>query len=1336
MRNRRFASPSARRGAVLMVVLVLLALFAVVAVTFVFFAEQEAATSQLHAAAEHRTRPDPDLLLGWILNRLIYGTNDSNSALIGQSFLENMYGQPPSTSAFKGSGKLHNPTVDPVLGPMGVDPYYFINYTGPRAGNLARYGGFNPPYTYPDHNCPFLGALVVDQRGAVVLARSFVRNGPPGTLSPWEPALMPAWWLDQDPAFLSLPPGQAQADERLRRRHMVLRPRPTDHRGFPPPEDPGGDVRNLPPGVSVLLPNGQLWSGNDSFWFDPNFPVQVGPDGRRYKPLFAVFIMDLDGKLNLNAHMNRLLATGANPGGYVSGHGLGPWEVGPPAGPLATTADLQAFQTEFSQLLIGATLNGQLVSRYNTRAGPPEPQPPVPGSPGSVAPYQFAGPFYARTDSNGINDNTANPQRTQPVLLPGQGGTVGWRAFPTYPAGFDNGQTVAGFNPLLNHPMLQTLLRTPSDRVIGASHLELLYRMGDTGTDALTSDILRLCPRSFTALGIQNRLRWMVTTHSFDRTSYGMMPWFRPHEDPTTNPNAAPNQYTLRYDPVNARYPQGPPIPFPPMFPSAVPGEFRANWQGAIQASTVSTGHRYQQLNQPLSPFPAVDPNTGRLDPTTPAYQSALQERKDRARFIYDLLREATGAYNPMTFSAANPATPPPTPEELYALRWLAQLAVNMVDYLDPDDYMTPFNWGAIGSPEFQALPTGGMMGATLSGEWVFGTELPRVLINEVYVEYVRPPAVDQPTTYAVWVEFVNPLTQDPALQRDVYVPGGMMPAQPLPGGTARLWMNAAGGAQPYPIYQVVLTKKDPTLRDPGNVRGEPDPNAVFEVTIGTGNRAIVSDFSDPNPMNNPPRSEWILPLDDNFAGPNGGNTGFYVLGPPIPFPGGTLTPTHVHPNMTYQEVVGMNAEPSKPTVILRRLANPHLPPDNNPINPMTGQLNLAYNPYITVDYFEDARLNNATGMGGQAVADRRSEVRRQPYAGYLTLKVEQRLTNPNMDQPQHSFFRHNHESDTPPQPGEPSQMLHLPFDWLVHLDRPIVSPLELLHVSAYKPHGLTQQFMFDRNNDGTLDRGDRFQHLAPWFDEHARLYRFLEFFECPPFMEQDRLRSGKININTLYQPELFHGWCDLPAQTIEVETVWRNLVESRDGPVRTDRPFLGDPLRRPFWSLTVGPQQPAGQQPTPGINGTSGLSDTWLRDGPGTAAPLWGSNQPRLLELLSANTDPMTGQPLAFDHPSERARLMTKLHNNLTTRSNVFAIWVTVGYFEVVRDPSTGQDFLGPEIGRADGQHVRHRMFAIVDRSVFEGYPGPNPDLDPRRAGGPTTAAAPQPVLYWTIIE
>ena len=60
----------------------------------------------------------------------------------------------------------------------------------------------------------------------------------------------------------------------------------------------------------------------DSVWVDLGFSVQTTTDGRRYKPLFAIYCIDLDGKLNLNAHggISHLVDQG-NPIQYNDGGG-------------------------------------------------------------------------------------------------------------------------------------------------------------------------------------------------------------------------------------------------------------------------------------------------------------------------------------------------------------------------------------------------------------------------------------------------------------------------------------------------------------------------------------------------------------------------------------------------------------------------------------------------------------------------------------------------------------------------------------------------------------------------------------------------------------------------------------------------------------------------------------------------------------------------------------------------------------------------------------------------------------------------------------------------------
>jgi hypothetical protein len=70
-------------------------------------------------------------------------------------------------------------------------------------------------------------------------------------------------------------------------------------------------------------------------------------------------------------------------------------------------------------------------------------------------------------------------------------------------------------------------------------------------------------------------------------------------------------------------------------------------------------------------------------------------------------------------------------------------------------------------------------------------------------------------------------------------------------------------------------------------------------------------------------------------------------------------------------------------------------------------------------------------------------------------------------------------------------------------------------------------------------------------------------------------------------------------------------------------------------------------------------------------------------------------------------------------SRSNVYAIWVTMGMFEVAVEetaPSSGVfvERLGQEAGRETGSVKRHRAFYIVDRSIPVAFqPGENHNVE-----------------------
>ncbi len=1227
-RPRFVPARQSRRGVILLVVLVLLTLFAVVGLSFVLYADAEAKSAQIYREAEVQGRADmePELLLSFFLGQLIYDADDQTgvySALRGHSLARLLYGynDPPDLNGtpFNGTGRLHEPIVFHSAG-VTADGYYLVNYTcfQDANGNLidgflrdperlgtrstltlsARgpfTGGFNVPYTYPDLNNMFLAAVKAD---GTVLLPSFHR--------PWT-------------NFGSLDPSNtnwntpSSSDPTLK--YRVLRPRPADMGpGFPATEDAGGDVKNL-----IGAPG-----GNDSIWLDLGAPVMMTPAGRKYKPLFAPLIVDLDNRVNVNLHGNvRGWLPYINPPNppnppaaqqaHVSNQGWGPWDVN-----LGLVLNNAGAPNEWTQLVLGRTAP----TVYGRYGGDQQP-----ATSGSVAQAGMVPHFYGQADYDGCNEQNGYVPTGQ-LQLPGAGAGVPYSCFPSFPQGYGNGSTLEG----TNHPSLYNALRPAGDdRVFATSNMEALLRYGDTGSQSMTSELLRLCPTNFA----DTRTRRLVTTRSFDIDKPGVTPWVW---DPTAQP------YLLA---TGALAPSGAPIPFPALTlrSGAVPtgSEFGTYWR----ARDASLGR--VDLSAALPDYPAPDPTTGQIT-NLPGFQAAQQTRQVLAGLIFRRLWRVTGASDPATVS---PGTP-----QYDALRWLAQLAVNIVDYLDDDDYMTPFFW----NPN---LPT----------EVVFGTELPRVVINEAYADWTQASGATL-TTVRVWVELLNPFNQDP-----------VDPTQ----GAAPLGTATIPG-----VYQIALCQPDSTptfYRRNDNVWGTPypfkpgdPPKFVYPVTIG-GPDAVTNTWGTDN----------TLEVSSGQGGPNG----YYLVGPTA-FPNGGASGPPVRntsTNMQYQvNVPTAGNAPPAPSVLLQRLACSYLPLQTDPTQPL-------YNPYITVDYLQQLdddgtgliRANNNTNQNPNGMTGNyngQSDGRNQPYAGNTALRTFQTFPpGVTLQQPQNSF----------PQPanginGVNSQVPNpANFSWLVHLNRPLISPMELLHVSAFKPHELTQQFM----TVNTAGNPIPFNHRAPWFDPGARIYRILEFLETHDraagiaTLQPGGRVPGKVNINTIWDAETFRALCD--AQTsnyftpAQVDVIFRQLLTLRTPNFSTSGP---GPTDRPFWSLAA-PYSSTGDLQYP--NGI-GINDTCLR----SAVAGGDATTPRLFQ----NTN--------VAHPYLQDELLTKIFNHLTTRSNVFAIWLTVGFFDVT-DDTTRPVKLGAEIGRAENRHIRHRLFAIVDRSALDANFGPRPRFNAR---------------------
>ncbi len=230
---------------------------------------------------------------------------------------------------YDGFGRMHYTFT--AADPAGLDPlartdsYNLVNYArtpfnsgGYQAGvirypelefgNLINgayiynYVSKNAPYTYPDENNMFLGA--VRPSDGRVLIPSFHRP-----------------WLYNIAATTEIWTSSNTAPQLYTNPYKTLRaPLP-----FPPminqwqsgaglqADSSYGDVENLP---------GKTQPQYDSIWMDLDAPVHMWR-GQYYKPLFAFLVVDLDGRINVNTAGN-LRGPGQTHSSY---QGIGPWEV-------------------------------------------------------------------------------------------------------------------------------------------------------------------------------------------------------------------------------------------------------------------------------------------------------------------------------------------------------------------------------------------------------------------------------------------------------------------------------------------------------------------------------------------------------------------------------------------------------------------------------------------------------------------------------------------------------------------------------------------------------------------------------------------------------------------------------------------------------------------------------------------------------------------------------------------------------------------------------------------------------------------------------------------------
>jgi hypothetical protein len=1118
--------------------------------------------------------------------------------------------------------------------------------------------------------------------------------------------------------------------------------------------------------------------------------------------------------------------------------------------------------------------------------------------------------FYSQSDFNGLFDGTPGTVSSRPLppgypALPGYPpNTTPTVPFPLFAQGYFNGGAESS-----NHPLLFDVFRPATyngivNRRFRSADMETLLRPNtfsnspvDANASAVMSDLPRLCPFNFGPSANSMRYRNLVTTLSNDLVAPGVSPyWYSvagtsasayPNPTPPVNALAPPASNFVPFPTVTS----GTPLPNVGNNPPTNPSEFGTDWRAvsafvnALLTANGRTGGTGNggfgtgriRLNQPLPPYPhmgsglmppyaaalvtygtaynmtpstAMNPN-----PVYNQYQAAITARQNLTNQIYRTLLALTGV--------APAASPTPSNTDLIPRRWLAQLAVNIVDFIDEDDISTPFNFYTTqDDPAFTpaapnpATATPGTQGnddntsnttqAQQTGAnpyyWVFGTELPKVVLNEVLAEATNPSPAAGTGPVLVWAELLNTMQATSAGTNNTQAQDGyriplyfaappssatgwspylitiaqnLMPSLPtvgaiLPDASANVLGKANNLATaPYPLPQSTTIQEFAVATNVQLMGGGPQPAPTIGPNVGVGIDPQGIPTASPYFLIGPPTPMPAGYLDP-FVAAAGANPGVPVNTPYLRTPDVMYTPT------TWGAASTTDERTTGLSVMLRRLANPYLPPQTNPTLPN-------YNPYVTADYLTNVPIQNLS-TPPVAPATYATRVKRQPYAAFTS------TVTPNTPPAQAVY---SPVIDIPMNPGPPpapatatnNNVTHtfgitqiaplLPstgyFDWLVHLDRAPISPMELLHVSGYQPYMLTQQFVVPTpatvggaitgDNNSSLNM---FHHYVPWLDfqqtanpatgpamtapwwfdpnpqinatsgtltaatQTHRLYRLFEFLESG-----DRAAGiwgripGKVNINTIWDVEILRALLDtnptvgvnanpatlpLAGSTDPADQIFANVMQLRSPTYYNTGNYNGSlgsvnmgnaTDDRPFWPLSVGlfaPQTPAPPPITQQFPmGLSVQTDTLLRLGPtaaaGTPQALLFQNPSDATTSPGAGNTPPTPNP-NYWHPYLQTQLLTKLYNNVTTRSNCYAVFLTVGFFQVT-NTATSPPTLGAEIGRSEGRQVRHRMFALVDRtnlsvfsSTFLGVPNPpNPTYLPvsnvSSTNGPQTVQA-----------
>ncbi len=327
-------------------------------------------------------------------------------------------------------------------------------------------------------------------------------------------------------------------------------------------------------------------------------------------------------------------------------------------------------------------------------------------------------------------------------------------------------------------------------------------------------------------------------------------------------------------------------------------------------------------------------------------------------------------------------------------------------------------------------------------------------------------------------------------------------------------------------------------------------------------------------------------------------------------------------------------------------------------------------NPYITVD----SMIVDLTVMNARTRESESGVTGTNPPA-FVTRKRESKSNLLQQDDDSaatvttttaQNGLEHSFSKDTPFGTTQPN------VTWLGWINRPPVSPFELMNVTNRTASDMLHCYNPDDSGTGFEKK---YGYLPKFTESSAR--KVFGFLRVPspqtvtpmvlnrnnmgettdvvtdtlPFAYYSMYREpGKININTIPSAEIWSALLNRTVSSADFQRVSKWPTTSSSS------------TTTPFRSIAEAPD-------------SSVLQD---------------SNFNQLMNVTNENS---------LD-PASRLNLY-RLANLTTTRSNVFAVWVTMGFFEV----NASGNVTTNELGETSGGVKRYRAFYLIDRSIPVGF-------------------------------